>query len=102
MAGNFDLNDLMKNAKGLMDEAQQKLSKITAHGEAGAGMVKVTMNAQHQLTELTVEDELLKEPKNVLEDLVLAAVNDANQKITKATQDNMMSISDMLKGGENK
>ncbi len=99
MASNFDLNDLMKNAKGLMDEAQKKLSKITAQGESGAGMVKLTVNAQHEVTELHISDELLKEDKEVIEDLVRAAINDANQKITKATQENMMSISNMLQGG---
>jgi len=94
--GNLDLNELMKNAKGIMEQAQERLNTITAHGESGAGMVKVNVNAQHEVLELKLEDELLKESKEVIEDLIRAAVNDANQKIAKATQDNMMSMSDLF------
>ena len=102
VGGKFDLNDLMKNAKSLMDKAQDKLSKITADGESGAGLVKITINAQHEVIKLSLEDELLKEPKDVIEDLIRAAINDANHKINKATQENMLSMSDMLQGGGDK
>lgn len=94
----FDLNDLMKNAKGLMDQAQQKLEKITAQGESGAGMVKVTMNAHHEVTELNISDDLLKEDKEIIVDLIRAAINDANQKVNKASQENMMSLGSILGG----
>lgn len=98
MAGNFNLNDLMKNAQGMMDKAQQKLGKITAIGESGAGLVKVVVNAKHDILQLTISDELLKESKEIIEDLIRAAINDANSKITKATQDNMMSLTNLFQG----
>lgn len=98
-AGNFNLNDLMKNAQGMMDKAQEKLSKITAKGEAGAGLVKVLVNAKHEVLELHLADELLQESKDVIEDLIRAAMNDANHKIAKATQDNMMSLTNLFQAG---
>ncbi|OGO90115.1 MAG: nucleoid-associated protein, YbaB/EbfC family [Coxiella sp. RIFCSPHIGHO2_12_FULL_42_15] len=101
MVGNFNLNDLMKNAQGMMDKAQQKLSKITAIGESGAGLVKIVINAKHDVLELKIADELLKESKEIIEDLIRAAINDANQKITKATQDNMMSLTSLFQSGKN-
>jgi hypothetical protein len=100
VGGNFNLNDLMKNAKSLMDKAQEKLSKVTATGESGAGLVRVTLNAQHEVTELKLDDSLLKEPKDVIEDLIKAAINDASHKIAKVTQENMLSLGNMLQEKE--
>lgn len=97
VGGNFDLSELMKNAKGMMEKAQQRLSTITAHGESGAGLVKVHVNAQHEILELNIDDELLKESKDIIQELIRAAINDANHKINKAAQDNVMSMSDLFK-----
>jgi nucleoid-associated protein EbfC len=102
VVGNFDLKDFMKNAKGMMEKAQKELNKITVKGESGAGMVKVTVNAQHEVIELKLEEELLKESKDVVEDLIRAALNDANHKISKATQDSAMSLGDLFQQSSDK
>lgn len=98
-ADNFNLNDLMKNAQEMLGKAQERLTKITAVGEAGAGMVKIEVNAKHEVLKLTLADELMSESKDIIEDLIRAAINDANRKIMKATQENVMSLSNMLQRG---
>lgn len=103
--GKFNLGNLMKNAKKIqemMQSAQEELGKIQVTGESGAGLVRATLNAQHELLSLDLADELLKESKEIVEDLIKAALNDANQKILKITQEKMMSASNLLNlGGQN-
>lgn len=80
------LAGLMKNAgkiQEMMKEAQEKLARIEVIGEAGAGAVKITMNAQGYAKKVCIDDEILKEDKTVLQDLVAGAINDAAQKIEK-------------------
>lgn len=100
----FNLGNLMKNAKKIqemMQKAQEELSKIEVTGESGADMVKVIITAQHEVVRLILSDELLKEEKEVIEDLIKAAFNDANQKVIKITQEKVMSSSDLF-GNNNK
>lgn len=81
-----NLAGLMKNAgkiKDMMKEAQEKLAKIEVIGESGAGAVRIKMNAQNYAKEVLIDDEILKEEKIILQDLVAAAINDAAQKIEK-------------------
>lgn len=99
IGGKFNLGSLMKNAKKIqemMQKAQDELAKIRVTGESGAGLVTVTITAQHEIIELKLADELLKEPKEVIEDLIKAALNDANQKIAKITQEQMMSAGSLF------
>src|SRR3990167_10024705 len=96
-AQNFNLDDMMKNAKDLLSTTQEQLSKVTAVGEAGAGLVKVLLNGKHEVIELTLADELMQEPKEVIQELISAAINDGNRKVTKAAQENIMSLSKILK-----
>ncbi len=98
LGGNLNFKNLMENAKEMMDKTQEKLSKVKETGESGAGMVKVTMTAKHEVTEVKLDDELLKEDKSVIEDLIKAALNDVTRKIEKVTQDNVMSMSNMFGG----
>ncbi|BBM06051.1 hypothetical protein HAALTHF_44980n [Vreelandella aquamarina] len=51
------------------------------HGEAGAGMVKITMNGRHDVSDVTIDPSVLEEDKELLEDLLAAAVNDAVRKV---------------------
>ncbi len=97
---NFNINDLMKNAQDMLSKAQERLTKISAIGESGAGMVKVEVNAKHEVIKLTLADELLTESKEIIEDLIRAAVNDANRKIIKATQENVMSLANLFQRGD--
>ena len=93
-----NLGALMKNAgkiESMMKDAQNKLAMITVIGESGAGAVKITMNAQHFVKEIFIDDEILKEGKIILQELIAAAINDASQKIEKE-KEKLMSSSNMI------
>lgn len=90
----FDIDSIMKNAKNFLNQTQNTLHKIVVCGESGAGMVTVTMNAERQALKVTIEDELLKESKEIITDLVCAAINDATHKVNKATKDRILSFAD--------
>lgn len=101
IGGKFNIGSLMKNAKKIqemMEKAQEELAKIRVTVESGAGLVKVVVTAQHQVVSLDIADEALKESKEVVEDLVKAALNDANQKAAKITQEKMMATSNLFGG----
>ena len=79
-----DLGELMKQAQQMqekMQKAQDDLALAEITGESGAGMVKVTMNGRHDVKRVEIEPGLLKEDKEMLEDLLAAAVNDAVRKV---------------------
>ncbi len=89
------LGDLMKQAQAMQDnlrKAQEELASIEVTGSAGGGMVSVTMTCRYDVRRVTIDPELLKDDKEVLEDLVVAAVNDAVRKIEKATQEKMAGL----------
>lgn len=79
--GMFDMMGMMGKVKEMqakMQEAQEKLGDITAEGEAGAGMVKATANGKKQILKIEVEKDLINpEEQDVLQDLIVAAVNKA-------------------------
>ncbi|MCP2041323.1 DNA-binding YbaB/EbfC family protein [Neisseria sp. HSC-16F19] len=86
MFGKAGLGGLMKQAQQMqerMKQAQEELGNIEVNGEAGAGMVKVTMNCHYGVKRISIEDALLADAaddKEMLEDLIAAAVNDAVRK----------------------
>ncbi|HSB97876.1 MAG TPA: YbaB/EbfC family nucleoid-associated protein, partial [Spongiibacteraceae bacterium] len=74
------LGDLMKQAQQLqeqMQKAQEQLAAAEVTGEAGAGLVKVIMTGRHDVKRVVIDPSLLQEDKEILEDLLAAAVNDA-------------------------
>ena len=90
------LAGLMKQAQAMQDnmkKAQDELGNIEVTGESGAGLVKVTMTCKHDVKRVTIDPSLLAEDKDMLEDLVAAAFNDAarrgemlsNEKMSKLT-----------------
>lgn len=86
------IGNLMKQAQQLqanMQRAQAELVSLEATGEAGGGMAKVTMNGKHQVSRVQIDQSLMSDDKDMLEDLIAAAVNDAVHKIEKATQEKM-------------
>ena len=94
-----DIMSLMKNAKNIekmMKKAQEELEHITVIGEAGAGAVKVEMNAKHELLSIHVDDEIYKESKLVALDLIQAAMNHANAQVAEVAQSKMMNPADLL------
>ncbi len=92
------LNDLMQQAQQMqqkMQDAQEALAKKEVTGESGAGLIKVTMNGRHDVKKITIDETLLSEEKEMLEDLIAAAVNDAVKKIEN---NNQSSMSDLTSG----
>ena len=102
MFGNFNMSNIMENAK----EMQKELEKIEVTGESGAGAVKITINAKHYIKRLEISDETFNDGKEITEDLVMAAFNDAVSKVEQVTQSKMMDMSSLLGsfmgGNENK
>ena len=79
-----DLNELMKQAKEMQEQfqrAQEDLANLIVIGESGAGLVRVEMNGRHDVVKMKLNDSLMTEEKEVIEDLLAAAVNDAVRKL---------------------
>jgi DNA-binding YbaB/EbfC family protein len=84
------LGNLMKQAqemKAQMAQAQEELGMLEVQGEAGSGMVRLTMSGRHEVKRIAIDDALVAEDKDVLEDVLAAAFNDAVSKIDKTVQD---------------
>ncbi|HTX25114.1 MAG TPA: YbaB/EbfC family nucleoid-associated protein [Steroidobacteraceae bacterium] len=94
MRGN--LNDLMKQAQAVqasMQKAQAELATVEVVGEAGGGMVKVTVNGRHEAKRVQIEPAVLSgEDREMLEDLLAAAFNDAVHKLEAKVQEKMASL----------
>ena len=91
-----NLGNMMKQAQQLqqkMADAQEKLSAIEVEGVSGGGMVKVVATAKGEIKRINLDESLLKpEDKEITEDLIVAAVNDAKQKGEAAAQEEMKSV----------
>jgi len=86
------LAGLMKQAQQMQDnmkKAQEELASIEVEGQSGAGMVKVVMTCRHDVKRVSIDDSLLKDDKDMLEDLVAAAINDAVRRVESTTQEKM-------------
>ena len=78
------LNDLLKQAQKLQEkvqDAQQEMARSEVHGESGGGLVRVVMTGRHDVRRIHIEPSLMSEDREVLEDLVAAAVNDAVRRV---------------------
>lgn len=83
---------LMKQAQQMqenMRKMQEQLATVEVEGQAGAGMVKVTMTCRHDVKRVTIDPSLLADDKDMLEDLIAAAVNDAVRRVETTTQEKM-------------
>ena len=86
------LAGLMKQAQAMQDnlkKAQDELATIEVTGESGAGLVKVQMTCKHDVRRVTIDPSLLADDKDMLEDLVAAAINDAVRRVEATTQEKM-------------
>jgi DNA-binding YbaB/EbfC family protein len=79
-------------AQDAMKKAQAEIAAAEITGEAGAGMVKITLNGKHEAKRVVIDPEALKEDKEFLEDLIAAAINDAAQKIERHSADKMSGV----------
>jgi nucleoid-associated protein EbfC len=88
------IGNLMKQAQQMqenMQKLQAKIAEMEVEGSAGAGLVKVTMTGKHDVKRVSIDPTLLADDKDMLEDLVAAAVNDAVRKVETMVQDKMAS-----------
>ena len=86
------IGNLMKQAQQMqenMQKLQAKIAEMEVEGAAGAGLVKVVMTGKHDVKRVTIDPSLLADDKDMLEDLVAAAVNDAVRKVETLVQDKM-------------
>jgi DNA-binding YbaB/EbfC family protein len=89
------LAGLMKQAQQMqenMKRAQEQLASIEVEGQSGAGMVKVVMTCRHDVKRVSIDDSLLKDDKDMLEDLIAAAVNDAVRRVESTVQEKMAGV----------
>jgi len=90
-----DFSDLINASKKMsekMKETQEALKKIEVEGISGGNLVKVIMNGDGDLKKIIFDDSLFKESKEILEDLIVAAHNDAKSKLKKKTSDEISKI----------
>ena len=89
------LGDMMKQAQKMqenMETMQQELKALKVQGNAGAGLVSVTMTGKFDVTDVAIDDSLMSEEKEMLEDLLAAAVNDAVRKVEAENKEKMASL----------
>ena len=89
------IGGMMKQAQQLqanMQKAQAEIAAMEVTGEAGGGMVKVTLNGRHEAKRVQIEPSVPLDDREMLEDLLAAAINDAAQKMEQATQERMASV----------
>ena len=89
------LSNIMKQAQAMqenMKKAQEELAQIEVTGGAGGGLVEVTMTCRHDIKRVSIDDALIGDEKEVLEDLIAAAVNDAVRRVEKVSQEKMGSL----------
>ena len=89
------LGGLMKQAQMMqenMKKLQEQLGTMEVEGQAGSGKVRVTMTCKHQVRRVTIAPELLAEDKEMLEDLVTLAVNDASRQVEATVQEKMAAV----------
>ena len=89
------LGNIMKQAQAMQEnlrKAQEELAKIEVTGTAGGGLVTILMTCRHDVRRVQIDVSLLKDDKEVLEDLIAAAMNDAVRKVEKTTQERMAGL----------
>jgi len=89
------MGNLMKQAQQMqanMEKAQQELANVEVTGQSGGGMVKIVMTGKHDVKRVNIEDALFEDDKEMLEDLIAAAMNDAVRQVEKTSQDSMAGM----------
>ena len=89
------INNIMKQAQEMkvnMEKAKKELLETEVIGQSGGGMVKVIMNGNHEVNRVEINENLMKDDKEMFEDLVAAAINDANRRVEKITQERMSNV----------
>ena len=90
-----DFTNLISQAKKMqekMKETQEALKKIEVEGVSGGSVVKIIMNGDGELKKISLDEKLLKESKEIMEDLIVAAHNDAKNKLKKKTSEEISKV----------
>ena len=90
-----DLNHLMQQAKKMQEQlqkAQEEQARQLVTGESGAGLVKITMNGHHEVKKVQLDPSLMTEEREVVEDLVAAAINATVKKIAESNRDSLAGM----------
>ena len=91
----FNMGNMMKQAQ-LMQErlqkAQDEIAKMEVVGESGAGMVKITVTGNHEVRRVSIDDSLFPDDKDILEDLLAAAFNDAQRRIEEQSKEKLSAV----------
>ncbi|MCM2679835.1 YbaB/EbfC family nucleoid-associated protein [Echinimonas agarilytica] len=89
------MGNLMKQAQQMQDrmaKAQEEIAKLEVTGEAGAGLVKITMTGSHSVRAVQIDESLMDDDKEMLEDLIAAACNDAARRVDETTKTRMADV----------
>ena len=101
MFSNGNMGKLMKQAKEMQDKmmkAQKEIEEMEIDGDSGGGAVKVKLNGKKELLSINISDDLLSEDKDMLEDLIIASINQAQKKVDEISKSKLGSISGGLPG----
>ncbi|OAT33887.1 hypothetical protein M975_0422 [Buttiauxella brennerae ATCC 51605] len=96
MFGKGGLGNIMKQAQQMqekMAQVQEEIAQMEVTGESGAGLVKVTINGAHNCRRVEIDPSLMEDDKEMVEDLVAAAFNDAARRIGEAQKEKMAGVS---------
>ena len=99
MFGKGGLGGLMKQAQQMqekMQKMQEEIAQLEVTGESGAGLVKITINGAHNCRRIEIDPSLMEDDKEMLEDLIAAAFNDAARKVEAAAQQHMSQFTQGL------
>jgi nucleoid-associated protein EbfC len=89
------IGQLMQQAQKMqadMKKAQEEMGQLSVTGESGGGMVRITMNGRHEVKALEIDDSLVGDDKEMLEDLLVAAFNDAQRKVEQTIQEKFAGL----------
>ncbi|MEA5444309.1 YbaB/EbfC family nucleoid-associated protein [Gammaproteobacteria bacterium AB-CW1] len=95
------LGGLMKQAQQMqeqMKKAQEELANVEVTGSAGGGMVEVVLSGRHEVRRVSIDDSAMEDDREMLEDLIAAAFNDAVRKVEETTQEKFAGMSSGLGG----
>jgi DNA-binding YbaB/EbfC family protein len=89
------MGNMMKQAQQMqerMQKTQEELANTEVTGESGAGLVKVTMTCGHAVRKVEIDESLMEDDKEMIEDLVAAAINDCNRRIQETSKEKMADV----------
>ena len=95
MFGKGGMGNLMKQAQQMqerMQKMQEEIANMEVTGESGAGLVQVTLTGNHNVRRINIDESLMADDKEMLEDLIAAAFNDAVRRIEEAQKEKMAGV----------